>query len=129
MSDDRGMYVPPKVLRVLEEGEQLDFAANGHEIRAAWDVRMVHQQTVLVTDRRLLLVGQPSLFGKVAPVGLAVPWGACRGVTGETDGGWVRIDLQTTDGVLEICMTASNAYEVETRSRRHIVRTRDGLSR
>lgn len=126
MSDDIGVSQPPKVLAVLEPGERLDYACNGHEIRASWEPRMPHQQTVLVTDRRLVLVGKPPMFGKVAPVALAVTWDRCGRVDGETDGGWIRIDLQTDQGTLGICASATNAYEIETRSRTHIIRARDG---
>lgn len=129
VSDDKGAHQPPKVMAVLGADEELDYACNGHEIRAAWDPRVAHQQTVLVTNRRLLLVGKPSMFGKVAPVAVDVGWRLCHDVSAEPDGGWIRIDLQTADGTLRICTTATDAYEIETRSRSHIVRARDDQPR
>ncbi|QXC60521.1 hypothetical protein KSP35_19685 [Aquihabitans sp. G128] len=128
MSNDRGVPTPTKILRVLGEGEQLEYAANGHEVTATWGLRRSSPGFVLVTNHRLVVVGKPPLMGKV-PVDASIPWADGRRVSGEPDGGWIRVDLETVDGVLSICTPATAAYEIETRSRSHIVDARNGHAR
>lgn len=54
--DDRGLHVGKKVLRALDDGEILEFAANGHEIEPSWSNRIVTPKLMLITDRRLMVV-------------------------------------------------------------------------